>query len=418
MRRGQPERLQAQPGSRRNRRGNSDPVDVRPRLLRRSSRGPSDPNEESDPLAFERGRRRGGPPGVVLDPNAGTRETTPENADECPRSNRHPGVGAVERLFEQRGGGRGRGGEEPSELSEPLAPERRSRVADDRDRIPGTRRSIARRRPVHEGVELGAQTDEMVHARELVEHRGGNEVRHDPVVLPETDEPQKSSVRVSVEARARTIRAAEGEPQLSDLTDSRRRSLGNGLARNGFARRYDDAFRIHVFQNSPVPPRVPGGTEWCAGRPSREGPEPSLPRTRPTAGAPQGWGGRAPAVGRKGAQGRLAPPRSGPPRRVPRASLAGGVLEGPLVLRADAGHWAVRAVTGSRNGTPLVRRRGSGPGRLGGASEARRGPPRSATGPSGRVRSEAEGTTGTPQGIVARLRSGSSRFGASLKTEH
>jgi hypothetical protein len=69
----------------------------------------------------------------------------------------------------------------------------------------------------HEGIDFVAQSSEAVLAREPAQHLGGDEMRHDPVDLPETDEPEEASVRVAIEAGAGKVRTGNREPEFSDL---------------------------------------------------------------------------------------------------------------------------------------------------------------------------------------------------------
>jgi len=72
-----------------------------------------------------------------------------------------------------------------------------------------------------QGIDLGAQTGEAVQASELSQHGARHQVRHGPVVLPETDQPEQPSVGVPVEARSRSVRSRDREANFTDLTDSR-----------------------------------------------------------------------------------------------------------------------------------------------------------------------------------------------------
>lgn len=134
-------------------------------------------------------------------------------------------------------------------------------------------------------------------------------MRHGPVAFPKSDEPHEAPVGVPEEAGAGTIGTRDRKTQLSHSTDPGRGARRNGLVQKEFERRFGgDAFGIQVSQNSPARPRVSNGSELCAVALVPEGGVPLPPRTRLTAGAPQGWGERAPAL-RPGSSSGPARPR-------------------------------------------------------------------------------------------------------------
>ena len=184
------------------------------------------------------------------------------------------------------------------------------------------------------------------------------------------------------------------------------------MVRKGFERRGGGVFCTQVFQNSPVPPAGPERNGvGRARRSSGGGPGSALPRTRPTAGAPQGWEGRAPAeAGNVHATGAIDLLRPGRPTHPAGRPLAGGVLEGPLVLRGDAGRSAVRA--GSVHGAEDLVRGRSGRCRSGSGVRTQHVGVRSGRCNDrwGRHRAERRGRRATPCGFAEVSRSSGGGF--------
>ena len=218
-------------------------------------------------------------------------------------------------------------------------------------------------------------------------------MRYGAVVLPQPDEPEQASVGVSIEASAGTgtdRRSGDGPRRPSALRGGRaREGVGSERVRSALG-------RCAWHPSFPELNRPSRGS-----RSERSGVRGTLlrgsgtvpPRTRPAAGAPQGWGERAPAFGREKSSGTArhsvlrAPDDSG------RASARGGRPRKTPRPSGRRRHWAVRVGSGSRVRRPRVRPRGSGGVRLGGLDGAHRGPTESVHRPGGRTRSEAEGAT-------------------------
>jgi hypothetical protein len=80
-----------------------------------------------------------------------------------------------------------------------------------------------------EGIDLGESGRQAVHAGKGPQRVRSNEVRDRPVVLPEPNVPEESTVREEVQAGSRAVRAGDREAELSDLSDAQARSATNGL---------------------------------------------------------------------------------------------------------------------------------------------------------------------------------------------
>ena len=137
---------------------------------------------------------------------------------------------------------------------------------------------------------------------------------------------------------------------------------------------------MHVFRELPRPSRGSragriGMRARASARRPRDRPPQDPPGGRSTAGLERAGSGECREVAR---DRWVRSPRSGLPTRPAGRPLAGGVLEGPLVLRGDAGHVAVRARTTRRRaggrGRGLGARRRVRLGDDGGARRVRRSP--------------------------------------------
>ncbi len=223
---------------------------------------------------------------------------------------------------------------------------------------------------------------------------------HGPVGLPQTDEPEETSVGIAIEAGAWAIRARDREPKFSDEEDPARRHGGTGSVGNRFAWRCDDdAFCIQGSRKLPRPFRgsrtgrtgVRGGppneTTRAFDRASSPGPAPRPERRE------DGEDGL-----RRGAGKGL---RNDPPSRVQGVRRIRPGVRSSVASSMDPSSFEATPVTGRLELRPRRGARGRlslgpearGAVRFGGEGEAHRGLSGSAGRPNGRARSGAEGAT-------------------------